>query len=82
MDRRRFLKIIGTGAGSLVFSPAFPGLTLGQVNRMSLATGPVGGVYYILGGGMASVISKHVPNMEVTSELTQGSVDNCRLVHM
>jgi len=31
---------------------------------------------------MASVISKHVPNMEVTSELTQVSVGNCRLVHM
>ncbi len=73
---------MGAGAGSLLCSQAFPTLTLGQTNRMSLATGPVGGVYYILGGGMASVISKHVPNMEVTSELTQGSVDNCRLVHM
>jgi len=82
MDRRQFLKIMGAGAGSLLFSQAFPALTFGQTNRMSLATGPVGGVYYILGGGMASVISKHVPNMEVTSELTQGSVDNCRLVHM
>ncbi len=82
MDRRKFLKIMGAGAGSLFFNQAFPGLTLGQGNRMSLATGPVGGVYYILGGGMASVISKRVPNMEVTSELTQGSVDNCRLVHM
>ena len=82
MDRRRFLKIMGAGAGSLLCSQAFPALTLGQTQRMSLATGPVGGVYYILGGGMASVISKHVPNMEVTSELTQGSVDNCRLVHM
>ena len=82
MDRRQFLKIMGVGAGSLFFNQAFPVLTLGQTNRMSLATGPVGGVYYILGGGMASVISKRVPNMEVTSELTQGSVDNCRLVHM
>jgi TRAP transporter TAXI family solute receptor len=31
---------------------------------------------------MANVISKNVPQTEVTSELTQGSVDNCRLVHM
>ncbi len=82
MDRRQFLKIMGAGAGSFLFSHAFPALTLGQTKRMSLVTGPVGGVYYILGGGMANVISKHVPNVEVTSELTQGSVDNCRLVHM
>jgi TRAP transporter TAXI family solute receptor len=82
MDRRQFLKVIGGGAGSLLFSQGFPALGLAQTNRMSLATGPVGGVYYILGGGMASVLSKNIPHLEVTSELTQGSVDNCRLVHM
>jgi len=82
MDRRRFLKVLGVGTGSLLFHPAFSGPALGQIRRMTLATGPVGGVYYVLGGGMANVISKNVPQTEVTSELTQGSVDNCRLVHM
>ena len=82
MNRRQFLKVMGGGAGSLLLSQGFPDLGFGQTNRMSLATGPVGGVYYILGGGMASVLSKNIPHLEVTSELTQGSVDNCRLVHM
>jgi len=82
MNRRQFLKVMGGGAGSLLLSQGFSALSFGQTNRMSLATGPVGGVYYILGGGMASVLSKNIPNLEVTSELTQGSVDNCRLVHM
>ncbi|HSR11714.1 MAG TPA: TAXI family TRAP transporter solute-binding subunit, partial [Thermodesulfobacteriota bacterium] len=82
MKRREFLKTMGMATGGLLLAGNFPVPAWGQNQRMSLATGPVGGVYYILGGGMASVISKNVPGLEVTSELTQGSVDNCRLVHM
>src|SRR5512136_695505 len=48
--------------------------------RLSIATGGTGGVYYPLGGGMANVISKHVPYTEATAEVTTASVDNCRLV--
>ena len=82
MDRRLFLKVMGAGMGGFLLPKAFPGFAGAQSRRMTLATGPVGGVYYVLGGGMANVISKNVPGTEVTSELTQGSVDNCRLVHM
>lgn len=48
--------------------------------RLSIATGGTGGVYYPLGGGMASVISKFIPNAEATAEVTAGSVDNCKLL--
>lgn len=48
--------------------------------RLSIATGGTGGVYYPLGGGMANVISKHVPYAEATAEVTAASVDNCLLV--
>jgi TRAP transporter TAXI family solute receptor len=48
--------------------------------RLSIATGGTGGVYYPLGGGMATVISKYVPNAEATAEVTAGSVDNCKLL--
>lgn len=48
---------------------------------LSIATGGTGGVYYPLGGGMAKVISKTIPNMEATAEVTSGSVDNCKLIH-
>jgi TRAP transporter TAXI family solute receptor len=34
----------------------------------------------VLGGGLAKVISAHVPNVQVTSELTQASVDNLRFL--
>src|SRR4030043_1806428 len=48
--------------------------------RLSIATGGTGGVYYPLGGGIANVISKYIPYVEATAEVTTASVDNCLLV--
>jgi len=48
--------------------------------RLSIATGQVGGAYYVLGGGLAKVISEHVPNVQVTAELTAASVDNLKFL--
>jgi TRAP transporter TAXI family solute receptor len=48
--------------------------------RLSIATGGTGGVYYPLGGGMANIISKYIPEAEATAEVTSASVDNCLLV--
>src|SRR5690348_16372428 len=47
---------------------------------LSIATGGTGGVYYPLGGGMANVLSKYVPGMQATAEVTGGSVDNLKLI--
>ena len=49
--------------------------------RLSIATGGTGGVYYPLGGGMAAMISKNIPNTEATAEVTTASVDNVKLLH-
>jgi len=51
-----------------------------KTTRLSIATGGTGGVYYPLGGGMANVISKYIPYVEATAEVTTASVDNCLLV--
>jgi uncharacterized protein len=48
--------------------------------NLSIATGGTGGVYYPLGGGMANVLSKTVPGMAATAEVTGGSVDNLKLI--
>ncbi len=48
--------------------------------RLSIATGGTGGVYYPYGGAMASVISKYVPGVEATAEVTAAAVDNLKLV--
>lgn len=48
--------------------------------NISVATGGTGGVYYPMGGGLAAVLSKHVPGMQATAEVTGGSVDNLKLI--
>jgi TRAP transporter TAXI family solute receptor len=48
--------------------------------RISITTGGTGGVYYPLGGGMANVLTKYVPGLQVTAEVTGGSVDNLKLI--
>jgi TRAP transporter TAXI family solute receptor len=47
---------------------------------LSIATGGTGGVYYPLGGGMANLLSKYVPGLQATAEVTGGSVDNLKLI--
>ena len=47
---------------------------------LSIATGGTGGVYYPRGGGIANVLSKHVPGMQATAEVTGGSVANLQLI--
>ena len=49
--------------------------------NLSIATGGTGGVYYPLGGGMANVLSKYVPGITATAEVTGGSVDNLKLIN-
>src|SRR5438094_10226062 len=53
---------------------------LAQTARISISTGGTGGVYYPLGGGMANILSKYVPGLQATAEVTGGSVDNLKLI--
>jgi hypothetical protein len=48
---------------------------------ISIATGPTGGVYYPLGGGIANVLSKYVPGYAANAESTAGSVANIQLMN-
>src|SRR3954462_5286596 len=51
-----------------------------QAQNISIATGGTGGGYYPMGGGLAGVLSKYVPGMQATAEVTGGSVDNLKLI--
>jgi uncharacterized protein len=51
-----------------------------QAQNISIATGGTGGVYYPMGGGLAAVLSKAVPGMQATAEVTGGSVANMQLI--
>ena len=50
------------------------------MTRISITTGGTGGVYFPLGGGMANILSKYVPGLTATAEVTGGSVDNPKLL--
>ena len=52
-----------------------------HAQNLSIATGGTGGVYYPLGGGMAAVLSKYVPGIQATAEVTGGSVANLQLIN-
>lgn len=46
----------------------------------SIATGTTGGVWYPLGGAIAGVVTKYVPDTEATAEATTAALDNLRLL--
>jgi TRAP transporter TAXI family solute receptor len=48
--------------------------------NVSIATGGTGGVYYPLGGGLGAVLSKAIPGVNATAEVTGGSVANLQLI--
>jgi hypothetical protein len=71
--------------GILVSALAFgavvaTGAAVAQQLNIAIATGGTGGVYYPLGGGMANVLSKSLPNVQATARVTGGSVANLQLI--
>jgi uncharacterized protein len=59
---------------------ALAGIVHAQQKTMSIGTGGTGGVYYPLGGAVANVLSKSLPNVQATAEVTGGSIDNLKLI--
>lgn len=51
-----------------------------QGGQMAIGTGTTGGVYYPLGGALANLISRQMPGMSATVEVTGGSVGNLQLL--
>ena len=73
---RAFFPVALLGAALACAPPSGGGLT----QRLSVATGGTGGVYYPFGGGVAQVISDHVEGVEATAEVTAGTVDNLKFL--
>ncbi len=79
LGRRDFLMVTAATAGAMILGcPA--GIWAQVQQRISVATGGMGGVYYPMGGAIAAVITKYVPKVEAAAEVTAASVDNCKLV--
>ena len=69
-----------TIAAALVATAGLAGGAIAQQKTMAIGTGGTGGVYYPLGGAIANVLSKALPNTQATAEVTGGSVDNLKLI--
>ena len=70
---------LGAALAAMILILAAPAFAQEKIN-LSIGTGGTGGVYYPLGGGIANVLSKYVPGMQATAEVTGGSVDNLKLI--
>jgi TRAP transporter TAXI family solute receptor len=69
------------GLAIVAFAAWFAGSALAQNKAISIATGGTGGVYYPIGGGLANLLSKTIPGIQATAEVTGGSVDNLKLIN-
>lgn len=70
----RFLKV-ALAASLIVAAPA----SIAQ-QRLSIATGGTGGVYYPYGGGLAELINNHIDGHTAVAEVTGASVENMGLI--
>lgn len=66
--------------GALTVGVLTVGVAVAQQKTIAIGTGGTGGVYYPMGGGLAAVLSKAIPGMQATAEVTGGSVDNLKLI--
>ena len=79
MERRKFLLSVVVIVSCLLLAGTSV-VSAQETVRLSVATGGTGGVYYPLGGGMAKALSKYLPKVDATAEVTAASVDNILLL--
>jgi len=78
IGRRDFLKTTAAVGGMMLLGN--PLKVIAQTKkRISIATGGMGGVYFVIGGGIASILTKYA-GVEAAAEVTSASVDNCKLI--
>ncbi len=78
MRPRWIVRVFGAVLGALLLAEL--GTSGPTVRRISIVTGGTGGVYFVLGGGLARMISQYIPGVQATAEVTSASVDNMRLI--
>jgi hypothetical protein len=77
--RRASTLLIGAFVIAVLIS--FPASGWAQKTKaISIATGGTGGIYYVMGGGIAALLTKHIPNLKVTAESTAASIENALLI--
>jgi TRAP transporter TAXI family solute receptor len=66
---------------ALLCATALSACTAGErPDFLALATAGTGGVYYLIGGSIAEIWSRELPEYQVVAEVTGGSVENLTLL--
>jgi hypothetical protein len=78
--KRKARRWLGLGVVLVALSACAPGTNSSGKQRLSIATGGTGGVFYPYGGGIAKVITDSLPNVEATAEVTAASIDNLKFI--
>jgi TRAP transporter TAXI family solute receptor len=65
---------------TLVAGALFALSVTAQTKNIFVATGPTTGVYYPIGGAIADVLTKNIPNLNATAGSTDGSMANLLLI--
>ena len=73
---RRTALSAAIGLPALVASP----LGAQTAQQIAIATGTTGGVYYPLGGALANYLTRGIPGVSATAEVTAGSTANFQLL--
>ena len=47
-------------------------------DRVSIGTGGTGGLFYVIGAGMADLVTRHMPGVTARAEVTGASIENIR----
>ena len=73
------MKRLASALLAVALAIAGPGFAQDKLN-ISIGTGGTGGVYYPMGGGLANILTKSIPGMQATAEVTGGSNANLKLL--
>ena len=65
---------------ALALAAAFVATPALAEERISIGTGGTGGLFYVIGAGMADVLNKNMPDASARAEVTGASVENIRRV--
>ncbi len=73
-------RIAAIGLAVIAGAALIVGAAFAQQKTISIGTGGTGGVYYPMGGAIANALSKYLPGVQATAEVTGASVDNLKLI--
>lgn len=76
MNNHHLVKAVIMGMLMVIFVSAVPAAQ--ATTRLSIATSGTGGTWYLLGGTMASIIGRYIPDTEATAYPSAASIENIR----